>query len=66
MEAKGTVIKNEDIMDLDIPCESCESKPNWGSPTKECMECIALKHRERQAEISFRMGYKQGVESHHE
>ncbi len=56
MNDKDTVIKNEDIMDLDIPCETCEDKPDWEFPTRKCMECIALKHREVQAEISFKAG----------
>ncbi len=60
LEAKDTVIKNEGIMDLEIPCETCDSKPAWGFPTRECMEGIALKHREFQAEVSFKAGYRRG------
>ena len=56
MEAKDTVIKNEDMMELVIPCETCDRKPCWGFPTRECMECITLKHREAQAEITFKAG----------
>jgi hypothetical protein len=62
IEAKDTVIKNEDIMDLEIPCETCDKKPAWGVPTSECIECMALKHREKQAEISFKAGEKQGMQ----
>ncbi len=53
---EGTIISNEDIMDLNIPCETCDKKLSWGFPTVECMECMALKHREKQAEISFKAG----------
>jgi hypothetical protein len=61
MEAKDTVINNKDIMDLEIPCETCDKKPAWGFTTSECMECIALKHRESQAEISFKAGFCEAV-----
>ncbi len=58
MEAKETVIKEKDIKDLWIPCENCHREPFWKSQdgAPECMECIALKHREAQAEISFKAG----------
>ena len=63
MKAEDTVIKDEDIKDLWIPCETCHREPFWksldGAP--ECMECIAFKHRERQAEISFKIGKTAGV-----
>ncbi len=64
MKAEDTVIKIEDIQDLWIPCETCHREPFWrtqDTPT-ECMECIALKHREAQAEISFKAGIKEVVE----
>ena len=61
MEAKDTVIKSEDIQDLWIPCETCHREPFWktGEGTTECMECIAVKHREAQAEITFRAGIEE-------
>ena len=62
MEAKDTVIQNKDIMDLVIPCETCDKKPALGFSTSECMECIALKHREKQAEISFKAGMQKVVD----
>jgi hypothetical protein len=62
VEAKDTVIKNEDIMDLEIPCETCDKTPAWGFPTSECIECMALKHREKQAEISLKAGMQKVVE----
>lgn len=65
MEAKDTVIKNEDIQELYIPCETCHIEPFWRTGNDkdviECMECIALKHREAQAEISFKVGKTLGV-----
>ena len=62
MEAKDTVIKLEGIQDLWIPCETCHRKPFWetGDSPIECMECIGLKHREAQAEISFKAGREEG------
>lgn len=64
MEASDTVIKNEDIMDLDIPCETCEEKPaHWHFITKVCLECIALKHREAQDEVTWTIAHKAGQES---
>jgi hypothetical protein len=50
---EDTVISNEDIMDLEIPCDTCEDKPSWGFPTVKGMECIALKHREAQAQATY-------------
>ncbi len=60
MEAKDTVIEISNIQNLDIPCETCHTKPFWETGNDngviECMECLALKHREFQAEISFKAG----------
>lgn len=56
MEAKDTVMKNKSMLDLEIPCETCGSKSAGDFPTRECMECIALRHRQAQAEISFKAG----------
>jgi len=61
MEAIDTVIQNENIMDLEIPCETCDKKPASGFPTSECIECMALKHREKQAEVSFKAGYDEAI-----
>ena len=64
MKSEDTVIKAEDIKDLWIPCETCHRKPFWESMdnVSECIECIALKHRERQADLSFKAGIKEVVE----
>ena len=61
---EDTVIKAGNIQDLDIPCETCHREPFWksGEGTVECMECIALKHREAQAEITWDIAERQGFE----
>ena len=66
MEAKDTVVKIEDIQKLWIPCETCHREPFWktGASPIECMECIGLKHREYQAEISFKAGQEEAIIKH--
>lgn len=59
MRAKDTVISNEDSLDLDIPCETCDSALDWDIPTRKCLECITLQHREAQAKVSFMAGIKE-------
>ncbi len=63
MKAEDTVVKIEDIQDLWIPCETCHREPFWktGDSPIECMECIGLKHREYQAEISFKAGFNEAL-----
>ena len=60
-----TVISKEEILSLWIPCEDCYRKPVWetGKEVTECMECIALKHREYQAAISFKKGWQAALEA---
>ena len=53
MNAKDTVINNKDIVGLYIPCGTCWYPRNF--QTSECLECMALKHRERQAEVTWDM-----------
>jgi hypothetical protein len=54
-QALETVLTNSEVMELDIPCETCHRKPAWEGiePISECLECMALKHRETQALVTW-------------
>ena len=47
----ATVLQNDEVYDIDIPCETCHREPAYktGNNPSECLECMALKHREAQA-----------------
>lgn len=32
---------DEERMNVNIPCETCDKTPIWGNPTAHCIDCIA-------------------------
>jgi len=42
------ILNDEDVLNIDIPCETCDVVPDWITPATRCLECIGYQHRKAQ------------------
>lgn len=56
MKERRLRFTNESVLDMVIPCETCETKPLQLNRT--CLECVAQRHREyqRDADVKWSKG----------